>query len=60
MEPFSKIVDVLFNGRSATPEPKPSVTLDMLIKRKVSMVLFQGKLYRIQADEVDAKKCRKT
>lgn len=59
MEPLSKIVDVLFNGRSATPERRSTVTLENLVERKVSMVLLNGKLYRVQVDEVDAKKFRK-
>jgi hypothetical protein len=53
---FSRFVDVLCNGRPATPAAKPKVTIEEIVRRGVSHVLLNGKLYRIEAREIEATK----
>lgn len=37
-------------------KPKSKVTIEEIIKRKSSLVLYDGKLYRITAEETEPKK----
>lgn len=54
MEPVSKIIDVLFNGRPAQPErTRPTVTIDEMVKRGKSCILWKGKLYRVTFEQID-------
>ncbi len=50
-EDFVHFIDTFFNGR---PAPKKSgVTITELIRRKKSVVLADGKLYKITCEEFD-------
>jgi len=48
---ITKLADVFFNGRPAEKDCK--VTLPEIIRRKTSLVRFEGKLYRVVATEVE-------
>jgi len=52
---MSRFVDTFFNGRPAQPPASP-VTIRELIRRGVSHVKVDGKVYRIEAREIEAKK----
>jgi hypothetical protein len=49
LEPLSKLCDVVFNGRPAesTRRRKSGVTIEALVKRGTSVILFKGRLYEI-------------
>ena len=51
---MARLVDVFFNGRPAVP-PTP-VTVRELIRRGVSHVKVDGKVYRIDVREMETKK----
>jgi hypothetical protein len=57
---MKNIFDKLSDAFDAFVEQKPpavsKVTIAEIIKRKSSMVLFNGKLYRVTAEEVEAAK----
>ena len=55
MTPCSRFVDTFFNGRPAQPPASP-VTIRELIRRGVSHVKVDGKVYRIEVREMEAKK----
>lgn len=50
---MARLVDVFFNGRAAA-QPT-SVTIRELIRRGVSHVKVDGKVYRIEAREMEVK-----
>jgi hypothetical protein len=52
---FNRFVDTLFNGRPASaPEPaRRRVTIPELIRRGTSVVLVEGKPYRITVEPVE-------
>jgi hypothetical protein len=50
---MARLVDVFFNGRPAQPTP---VTIRELIRRGVSHVKMDGKVYRIEVREMEPKK----
>ena len=50
---LSRLVDVFFNHRPAQPRP---VTIRELIRRGTSHVKVDGKVYRIEAREMEQKK----
>ena len=52
---MARLVDTFFNGRPAAP-PSTPVTIRELIRRGVSHVKVDGKVYRIEAREMEAKK----
>ena len=51
LEGLATLTDVFFNGRSAPKPEPPKVTIQELVKRKSSTILFQGKLYRVEVRE---------
>jgi hypothetical protein len=54
--PDTKAIDNFFKGfLPATPAP-PKVTIEEIIRRGTSLVLVDGKLYRIEANEVEVQK----
>jgi hypothetical protein len=50
---MARLVDTFFNGRPAQPAP---VTIRELIRRGVSHVKVDGKVYRIEVREMEPKK----
>ena len=48
---FDKLADVFGEQR-----PNSKVTIEEIIRRKTSMVLYEGKLYRVTAEEVEPTK----
>lgn len=51
---IAKLTDVFFNKRSATSAS--SVTIAELIRREVSHIRYNGKIYKIEVKEVEAAK----
>ncbi len=51
---MARLVDTFFNGRPAQP-PAP-VTIRELIRRGVSHMKVDGKVYRVEVREMEAKK----
>jgi len=69
MNDFNELIDIFFNHRKARtpdmekmptvkPKEKPPVTVDELIRRKSSLVLVDGILYRITCEPVDVEKLK--
>ncbi len=56
LDAMSRFVDTFFNGRPAAPPPTSPVTIRELIRRGVSHVKLDGKVYRIEAREMEQKK----
>ncbi len=57
---FTRFIDTLFNGRPVPPPRTPpaqtgGVTIRELIRRGVSHVKADGKVYRIEAREMEVK-----
>lgn len=53
---LARLADLFFNGRGAPTvgaEKRPTVTIDELIRRKTSLVRFDGKLYWVRVTEVE-------
>jgi hypothetical protein len=50
---FLKAIDIVFNGRPADPQKDDNAILLELIRRKVSTMRINGKLYRIEVKELD-------
>lgn len=50
---FTKLVDVLFNGRPAADTAASQVTIQELVRRGTSVVRVGGKLYRVRCTEVE-------
>lgn len=48
---LAKLTDVFFNGRPSDAPKKAAVSIDQIIKRGVSHVAYNGKIYRIEATE---------
>lgn len=54
---IAKLADVFFNGRPFESKPADSkVTVAEIIRRKSSMVLFEGKLYQVTVKQIDDEK----
>jgi hypothetical protein len=59
--PLAEVLDTFFNGRPApqdvSPPPSPKkrnmVTVAELIRRQTSVILYDGKLYRVKVKEVE-------
>jgi hypothetical protein len=49
---MARLVDTFFNGRPAHPAP---VTIRELIRRGVSQVKVDGKVYRVEVREMETK-----
>jgi hypothetical protein len=53
----TEIIDTFFNGRPAPEgrgrEQSVSVTIRELVRRGISVVRVEGKLYRVTAEEID-------
>jgi hypothetical protein len=65
MNPLAEIVDVFFNRRplrdgerapAKATAKRPAVTVGELVKRGTSVVLYEGKLYRIVVEEAEVVK----
>jgi hypothetical protein len=53
---LTRMADTFFNRRPAPKaESESKVTIGELIRRKVSHVSYDGKLYRIECSEVEVK-----
>ena len=55
LDATNRMADTFFNGRKAVG-PKPAVSVEELIRRKVSHVRLGEKVYRIEAKEVETTK----
>lgn len=53
MSDLAKLFDVFFNGRPAEPPRNTKVTIDEIVRRGVSFVTYDGKLYRVEAKECE-------
>ena len=67
MNGFNEMLDVFFNGRTSyydnqppvrKTEEKSAVTVSELIRRKSSLVLVDGVLYKITCEPVDIEKLK--
>lgn len=51
---INRLADTFFNGRPATsPQKTPSVTIEELVRRGVSQVRLNGRIYRVQVTEIE-------
>ena len=63
MNEFNELIDIFFNHRKASKpvvetKDKPAVTIYELIRRKSSLVLVEGVLYKVTCEPVDVEKIK--